>query len=189
MKKIFSSIIATAILGSSAYAITIDEASVKAHFVGFKMTKKLGVPGVIDDAKFEFSKTSGSVVDILNGTKASMDFANENTKDKIRENNIHRTYIANLKNSKIEASLKDVKGDETSGSATGVITFNDITKEIPMTYSVTDGKLVVKGVINMNTDFNTTEAFTALSTDKQISALHGKKTHEEVEIYFDVDVK
>lgn len=189
MKKLFSSIIATAILSSGAYAINIDEASVKAHFVGFKMAKKLGVPGVIDDAKFEFGKTSGSVVDILNEVKASLDFANENTKDKIRENNIHRTYIANLKNSKIEASLKDAKGDETNGSVTGVITFNDVTKEIPMTYSVADGKLVVKGEINMRTDFNTEVAYIALSTDKQIAALHGKKTWEEVEIYFDVDVK
>lgn len=189
MKKLFSSIIATAILGASAYAITIDEASVKAHFVGFKMAKKLGVPGVIDDAKFEFGKTSGSVVDILNETKATMDFANENTKDKVRENNIHRTYIANLKNSKIEASLKDAKGDEVSGNVTGVITFNDVTKEIPMTYNIADGKLVVKGEVNINTDFKTEEAFNALANDKQISALHGKKTWEEVEIYFDVDVK
>ncbi|WP_267525229.1 YceI family protein [Campylobacter sp. MG1] len=189
MKKILSSLVAMAILGSSAYAITIDEASVKAHFTGFKLEKKLGVNGVIDGATFKFAKNEGSVVEILEGVIATMDFANENTNDKIREKNIHRTYIANLEDSKIEASLKDVKGDDNEGTATGVITFNKITKEIPMTYKVSDGKLVVKGEINMRTDFNTEKSFIALSTDKQISALHGKKTHEEVEIYFDVDVK
>lgn len=189
MKKILSSLVAVAILGSSAYALNVDESSAKAHFTGFKLEKKLGVNGVIDNATFKFAKNNTNLVEILEGVSASMDFANENTKDKIREKNIHRTFIANLEDSKIEASLKDVKGDDSEGVATGVITFNKITKEIPMTYKVEEGKLVVKGVINMRTDFNTEKSFVALSTDKQISALHGKKTWEEVEIYFDVDVK
>ena len=189
MKKIFSSVAVASLLCVGANALEIDAASVKTHFTGFKLAKKLGVNGEIDGAEYKFGKNSGSAVEILEGTTANMDFANKNTKDKIRDKNIQRTYVDNLKNSKISASLKNVKGDDVSGNATGVITFNDVTKEIPMTYKVENNKLVVKGEINMRTDFNTEESFTALSTDKQISALHGKKTWEEVEIYFDVDVK
>lgn len=189
MKRIFSSITALMLISGAMQALEIKANSVKAHFTGFKMAKKVAVPGFINDAEFNFTKTSGSVKEILEGTSAKLDFASVYTKDKIRDKNIHRTFIAKLDNSKITASLKDIKGDETSGSAIASITFNNVSKEVPMTYVVKDNKLIVKGVINMSSDFNLINSYIALSTDKQISSIHGKKTYEDVEIYFDVDVK
>ncbi|MBZ7986628.1 YceI family protein [Campylobacter canadensis] len=189
MKKVLFSMAALAFLSANLSALEIDANSVVTHFKGFKLKTKVAVPGVIDNAKYTFKTTNGSVAQILEGASATMDFADENTKDKVREKNIHRTFIAALSDSKITATLKDVKGDDISGNATAVITFNGVSKEVAMTYKVEDSKLVVSGVINMKNDFNLAAAYTALSTDKVISALHGKVTHEEVEISFDVDVK
>lgn len=189
MKKIFSSVAALVLISSTAQALEIDASSVKVHFTGYKMAKKVAVPGFINNAEFNFTKTDGLVKEILEGTSANLDFDNVYTKDKIRDKNIHRTFISKLDSSKITAKLSNVSGDENEGKATASITFNNVTKEIPMTYVVKDNKLIVKGVINMSSDFNLANSYIALSSDKQISSLHGKKTHEDVEIYFDVDVK
>ena len=189
MNKVFLCIFISAFMCLKLFAIDIDEASVKVHFVGFKTEKRISVAGVIEQAEFKFGANSGDIKKILEGTTASMDFINENTKDKIRERNIARTFIDKLKNSKITAILKDVKGNNFNGKAIATITFNNITQDIPMDYELKNGKLIVKGIINMNKDFDLIESYTMLSRDKQISALHGKKTHEDVEIYFDVDVK
>lgn len=176
-------------LGSSAFALSIDSSSANSHFIGYKLSKKLGVSGEIQNGKYEFKKTEGSVKDILEGAKISLDFDNESTKDKTRDKNIHRTFNANLDDSKISVIFSGIKGDESSGEGKAKLTFNKVTKDIPVKYEVLNGKLKVSATIDMSKDFNLAKSYEALSTDKQISALHGKKTWGEVDIYFDVNVK
>lgn len=189
MKKL--SICATIIcaLSSSVFALNIDSSSANSHFISYKLAKKIGVTGEIQNGKYEFKKTEGSVKDILEGAKISLDFDNESTKDKTRDKNIHRTFNANLEDSKIQAVFSGIKGDESSGDGKAKLTFNKVTQDIPVKYEVANGKLKVSATIDMSKDFNLTKSYEALSTDKQISALHGKKTWGEVDIYFDVDVK
>ncbi|MDO7252540.1 YceI family protein [Helicobacter cappadocius] len=189
MKRILLALTFVSIFGHSLNALTIDTASAKVYFVGYKLKNKTKVPGFIDGAVFTFVKTEGSISDIMSKAKATADFSKENTKDKTRDGNIHRTFIAKLKDSKIQAEVTKISGDDSSGEITAKITFNGITKEVPMKYTLTDGKFKASGKIDMSKDFNLNNSYVALSTDKMVSALHGKQTYTEVEIGFQADIK
>lgn len=189
MKKILLALTFVSIFGYSLNALTLDNNSAKIYFTGYKLKNKTKVPGFIDGATFTFAKTTGSIADIMSKAKATADFTKENTKDKTRDNNIHRTFIAKLKDSKIQAEIIKIKGDDSNGEITAKITFNGVSKEVPMKYTLSDGKFKASGKMDMSKDFNLNDSYVALSTDKMVSALHGKQTFTEVEIGFQADIK
>ncbi|PAF53745.1 hypothetical protein BKH42_04405 [Helicobacter sp. 13S00482-2] len=189
MKKILLALAFISVLGYSLSALTLDSKSAKIYFVGYKLKNKTKVPGFIDGVVFTFAKTQGSISDIISKVKVTADFAKENTKDKTRDNNIHRTFIANLKDSKIKAEVLKINGNDSEGELTAKITFNGVSKEIPMKYVLADGKFKASGKIDMSKDFNLNKSYVALSTDKMISALHGHQTYTDVEIGFQADIK
>ncbi|PAF43876.1 YceI family protein [Helicobacter sp. 11S03491-1] len=189
MKKILLGLTFISIFGYSLSALTLDSASTKIYFVGYKLNNKTKVPGVIQDAKFSFATTNGSIAQIMDKAKADASFTNKSTKDKMRDNNIKRTFEAKLKDPKIHAEVTKITGDDSAGTINAKITFNGVTKEVPLKYTLADGKFKASGTIDMSKDFDLNNSYIALSTDKQIAALHGKKTWTEVEVGIEADIK
>ena len=189
MKKILVSFAAVALMASSSFALTVDTESATAHCIGKKQNNGTKVDITINEGKYTFAKNEGSVAEMLNGAKIELDFANFYSNDKTRVKNITRTFLAALKDSKINVEFKDAAGDDAKGTAKAAVSFNGGTQDLECSYEVVDGKLKVSAVVNMTKDFNLNDAYVAMSTDKQIMGLHGKKTWEDVEIYLSVDVK
>ena len=189
VKIVFRFVMFLFLMFCNVFALEIDSTSVVCSYTSYKLNKKIGVVGFIEDGIYEFGVTNGSVVDVLNSAKFDLDFDKQNTKDRLRDKNIYRTFNTNLDDSKIKVVFKDFNGDDSSGHGIARITFNGATKDVKVNYVVANGKLKVSGVVDMLEDFNLKKAFLALSTDRQIAALHGKKTWSDVDIYFTVNVR
>lgn len=188
MKMVFKCLLMAGVVGSLAMGAELDKASAKAEFAAFKMANKVRVPGFFRDVEFNFAKTSGSVAEILSGASAKVDFNKIDTiKNPMRDKNIKDKLVAHLSTPEISVKFDEVKGDDKAGEVKASVSLNGTTKQIPMKYSVEDKKLTTIGTIKM-TDFMT-EAYDKFRLDKAISALHGKMTHDEVEIIFSADVK
>lgn len=189
MKKIFLALTLVGLFGYTLSALSLDTASAKLYFVGAKMEAKVKVPGVIKDASFSFAKTSGSVADIMGKAKVDADFTSKDTKDKLRNNNIKRTFETKLKSAKIHAEVSKITGDDSAGEIVAKVTFNGVTKDIPLKYTLADGKFKASGMIDMSKDFNLNDSYITLSTDKMIQGLHGKKTWTEVEVGIEAQIQ
>lgn len=189
MKKIFLALTFVGLFGYTLSALTLDTTSAKVYFVGAKTQAKVKVPGVIKDAHFSFAKTMGSVADIMNKAKVDADFTSKDTKDKLRNNNIKRTFETKLKDSKIHAEVSKINGNDSAGEIVAKITFNGVTKDVPLKYTLADGKFKASGVVDMSKDFNLNDSYIALSTDKMIQGLHGKKTWTEVEVGIEAQIQ
>lgn len=188
MKKILFSLVASMVLVGTMNAVTLDKSTAKAEFIAYKLANKVAVPGSFKDVEFTFAKTDGALVDILSGANAKVDFNKIDTvRNPVRDNNIKTKLVKFMKTPNISVTFKKVTGDDTKGEIVADINMNEVTKEVPMTYEVKDGMIKAMGEIKF-TDFMP-EAYDNFRNDKVIQALHGKKTHDEVNIVFEAAVK
>lgn len=186
MKKIVLSLALASAMSLSA--LSLDSASAKASFTAYKMANKTAVPGTFKDVKFSFEKTDGTLAQILHNAKAEVNFNNIDTiKNPVRDGNIKNKLVAHLTTPKIEVTFSGANGDDKAGKIPANVSINGVSKAVEMTYEVSGGKLMAKGVLKP-TDFMA-DAFEKFRKDPVIAGLHGKNTHDEVIIIFEAAVK
>ncbi|QKF91438.1 hypothetical protein [Campylobacter sp. CCUG 57310] len=175
MNKIISSVVASMLLASSAFAFSA-KGDPELGYIGYKTAAKTAVPGVFK--KFEFKSTkSDKFADFAKSIEINIDSNGIETKPKtpLRDNRI----IAIFKKEPIMAKIVDVQGDENKGVFKLEITTNAVTKTYDAPYELKDGMLMAKAIIDV-LDFNLNETFAKFA--EECKALHAGKTWSETEV-------
>ncbi|PIF04893.1 MAG: hypothetical protein CSA86_00140 [Arcobacter sp.] len=180
-KVILSSILAVGLIsGLNAYELDGD---LGIKWTGFKTAKKVGVSGTFKDVKLDIQKAD-KLADFLKSAKVEIDTMKINSKLPMRDKNITSTIFS-------LASAKTVKGtiskvDEAKKELTLDVTMNGVTKQIPMTYTLSGGKIVAKGTLEI-LDFKLKSSFEAFA--KKCRGFHAGKTFSDVDVEFTLPYK
>ncbi|PAF42852.1 YceI family protein [Helicobacter sp. 11S02596-1] len=185
MKKMLASLAIFGLFGVFANAVTIDTTKGEAYFIAYKMKAKVAVKGMFNDTKFKFGSKSDSISGALKGASATMDPKSVDTKDKMRNKNITETFFSKMK-SPIKVLFKDVKENGDKGSIAAVVSMNGKDVNVPMEYTIKDGKFSATGKIDIQ-DFPLKDEFAALSA--RCKPFHAGVTWSEVTIGFDAPTK
>ena len=175
--------------------ISIDTENTKVIFEAYKMPNKLKVPetggyATFKNVKFNFANTSGSVADILTNATANVDLSSIDTqKNSIRDNNVKTKFFQHLSSVEANAKITAVNGDDNSGEIKLLINFNNVDKEVSLSYEVKDGKIIALGTIDLQNDFNAKDAFEKFASDPVIAGLHGKKSWSIINLGFEITLK
>ncbi len=132
------------------------------EFTAFKFTEKTGVKGKIE--KFTVTKTreANSILGVFQKLEFTIfpDSVNSGVPD--RDNKIRTLFLGSiLKNKEITGNVSNISGGE-QGKANLNLSWNGVKKTLPVTYSISEGSLEVKGIFSV-LDFNLKEGLGKLN--------------------------
>jgi len=180
MKKL--TLLSAIAFGTLGFAeCTYEVTSVKNSWKAFKTYEKAGVAGTFNNAKL-ISNSGSTIESVLQNSSISIDTAHVNTGNSGRDATLVESFFKVQGVSKIDAKIKSA----TNGKANTEITMNHVTKTIPMNYTMTENKVVGKGVIDL-ADFGMLPSLGSIN--KACYDLHAGKTWQDVEIGFEMDLK
>lgn len=172
-------ILAGLLLASSAFGeCTYYSENAKVTWKAFKTLEKVGVGGSFDRAEFS-PKSAKTLEDFLIGSHITIETASVNSGNPGRDATLVSSFFKVQNVDTINAKIVSVKDSKAQVE----ITMNGITKTIPMSYAVQEGKIVGKGVIDLG-DF--TMLSSLQSINKTCFTLHAGKTWQDVEIGFEI---
>lgn len=176
MKRI---ILAGLLLVNSAFAeCTYHAENAKVSWKAFKTYEKIGVGGSFDRTVFA-PKTAKSAEELLVGSIVSIDTKSVNSGNAVRDASLVTSFFKIQNIDTISARILSLKDSKAQVE----ISMNGMSKTIPMTYSIQEGKILGKGVIDLG-DFM---MLTSLqSINKTCFDLHAGKTWQDVEIGFEI---
>lgn len=179
MKKI---VCATLFLALSAFAdCTYQSDSAKVTWKAFKTYEKIGVGGNFDRVITQ-PKNASSIEALLIGSNVKIDTASINSGNPARDATLVNSFFKVQNIDTITAKIISTKDSK----AITEITMNNVTKTIPLNYTIQEGKIVAKGAIDLG-DF--TMLSSLQSINKTCFALHAGKTWQDVEIGFEIPTK
>lgn len=149
----------------------------KVSWKAFKTYEKLGVAGTFNTVAFK-SQTSASIDALLASQTISIDTNSINSGNAGRDTTLVNTFFTVQKANSIKAKIISAKENKASVE----ITMNNVTKTIPMTYSVTENKIIGNGVIDLG-DFGMLPSLSSIN--KACYDLHSGKTWQDIEIRFE----
>ncbi len=188
MKKLLISLLC-GFLGLNA--ASIDTTKVSAAFSAFKTAKKQKVDGTFKDIIFKFPKTQDSITSTLSGASATMNAMDVTFNDPQIDTKVKNLFFSQFKKDKkerqlIKVTFKEVIEGENLGTILANVSMNGKTQKIPMQYTISNGKLIAKGVLDV-LDFGLAEAFKSLADG--CKDLHEGISWTQVEIYFEAPIK
>lgn len=178
MKKI---ILASLLVAVSAFAeCTYYSENAKVTWKAYKTYEKIGVGGSFDHAVFS-PKSAKTSEEFLTGSHITIDTSSVNSGNPGRDATLVASFFKIQNIESISAKIVSAKDSK----ALAEITMNKITKQIPMSYSVHEGKITGKGVIDL-ADFGMLKSLQSIN--KTCFDLHAGKTWQDVEIGFEIPV-
>lgn len=180
-KKLSLSILSLCLLSSlNAYEINGD---LGVQWTGFKTEKKVAVSGSFNEINLDIKK-SESLSEFLKSANVTINSISLESKNEGRNKSITSTLFA-------LATAKDIKGaisevNEAEKTLSLNVTMNEVTKAVPMTYEIVDGKIIAKGAIEI-LDYNLSGSFLAFA--KECAAHHENKSYSDVNIEFTIPFK
>lgn len=179
MKKI---ILACLLIISASFAeCTYQSENAKVTWKAFKTYEKIGVGGTFDRINSS-AQQSLSVEELLKSIKITIDTTSVNSGNAGRDATLVSSFFKAQNILTISAKIISVKDSK----AIAEITMNSITKAIPMSYTVQEGKIVGKGIIDL-ADFTMLPSLQSIN--KSCFDLHAGKTWQDVEIGFEIVTK
>ncbi|RXJ90303.1 hypothetical protein CRV01_03850 [Arcobacter sp. CECT 8983] len=179
-KLVLSILFLFASLSLNAYELNGD---LKVGWIGYKTDKKVGVSGTFKDVELKTTK-SDDFVKFLKSAKVKINTSSLDSGLEVRNKSMVSTLFSLKSSEKILASISSV--DEKMSKLTLNLTMNEVTKNIPMEYSVKDNKVAASGVIDI-LDYSMSESFAKFA--KECFDLHKGKTFSEVTISFELPFK
>jgi polyisoprenoid-binding protein YceI len=138
---------------ATACTFKVDRDSVKVGWTAFKTTKKAGVKGGFDKVSYAGPAESPSLRQALLGSVVSIETSSVNTGDVGRDANLLNFFFKLATTESIRAFVSDVKignDNNVAGSATLTLVYNGKSKQVPMAYTVNEGKrFEMNGKINV----------------------------------------
>lgn len=176
-----SFILAGLLIVSSAFAeCTYYSENAKVTWKAFKTYEKIGVGGTFDHATFS-PKSAKTVEDFLTNSTISIQTSSVNSGNAGRDATLVSSFFKVQNIDLITAKITSAKDSKAQVE----ITMNGVTKTIPMGYTVGEGKIVGKGVIDLS-DFTMLKSLQSINTT--CFNLHGGKTWQDVEIGFEIPI-
>lgn len=165
-------------------ASVYDNSSTTVGFGAFKTTAKKEVKGWFTDFEVSGITESKDLAEILGNASININVASLDTKDKSRNATLLAEFF-NKTTSNESITGKVVSVNDDSSTALLELTFNDVSKELQFSYSLSGDTLLMQSVLNLE-DVNGLDAVASLNT--ACEALHKgddgvSKTWNEVNIY------
>lgn len=169
------------LLASSAFAeCTYYSENAKVTWKAFKTYEKIGVGGTFDRTVFS-PKSAKTVEEFLSQSHITIETSSVNSGNAGRDATLVASFFKVQNIDTINAKIVSAK----EAKAQVEITMNGISKTIPMSYVVQEGKIVGKGVIDLS-DFSMLKALQSINTT--CFTLHAGKTWQDVEIAFEIPI-
>lgn len=174
-------ILAGLLIVSSAFAeCTYYSENAKVTWKAFKTYEKIGVGGTFDRAVFS-PKSAKTIEDFLTQSHITIETASVNSGNAGRDATLVSSFFKVQNADSITAKILSAK----ESKAQVEITMNGVSRTIPMSYSVQEGKIVGKGVIDLG-DFAMLKSLQSINTT--CFNLHAGKTWQDIEIGFEIPV-
>jgi len=182
MKKIALSLIFLTGLAQASCNFA-QPTNVDVTFEAFKTPLKLGVGGHFTKVDYRSSvKTATDLNTLVAGSTVAIEVASVDSKNKGRDVKLLNDFFKQMAGPNIKAkiiSLVKNKDARKTGIATISITMNGVTREVPMKYSFSGGKLSANGTIDL-LDFKASKALQAINKscyDLKYFAFYGFSPH------------
>lgn len=164
--------------------LTIVNDSTKVKWTGFKTTEKIGVGGSFTQIELKDVKTGNTPEEVLEGVAFSIPVSSLFTDNEERDGKLKSIFFGTMKNTELLSGILNFRDNQLFMT----LSMNDVTKQIPLKYSISDNLFSMKTTINLN-DFGGETALAAIS--KACYELHKgadgvSKTWETVDIMGEV---
>lgn len=175
-KKLLAGLSLCFVLASAnAYELNGD---LDVKWTGYKTAKKVGVSGTFNDINLQIEK-SDDLATFLKSSKVQIGTASFESGLAVRNKSIVSTLFSLKSSEKIMGSIPTVNIEDKTLRLK--LTMNEVTKSIPMSYVINDGKITVKGQIDI-LDFSMSDSYAKFA--KECFDLHEGKSYSEVDIEF-----
>jgi len=182
MKKTLLAGLSLCVVLASANAYELN-GDLGVKWTGFKTAKKVGVSGTFKDITLQIQKSDDLSI-FLQSSKVEINTASFDSGLDVRNKSIVSTLFSLKSSEKIMGSISEV--NEKDKTLRLELIMNEATKSIPMSYEMKDGKITVKGEIDI-LDFSMSQSYAKFA--KECFTLHEGKSYSEVNIEFTLPFK
>ncbi|WP_027326945.1 YceI family protein [Helicobacter pametensis] len=182
MKKI---ILASLLAMSYSLAANLDTNKIQMYWESYKTSLKVPVKGSFADIKYKFGKQDG-ISGALLGATAKINLGTVITGNPTSEQNLTQGFFQHFASKDIRVKIEQVMEGKDQGTLLAKITMNKKSQLIPMQYTIKEGTLVAKGVLDVRS-FRLDQALESLA--KLCESLHEGFTWSQVEIGFTIPLK
>ena len=184
MKKILVILLATVVMVSAA--CTVEKITpIDVAWTGYKTPKKVGVEGGFLAIVYKGKEEAVTVPALLLKSQVMIEVNNVDSKNSFRDAKLVQFFFNMMQGAVIVADVVSIKGDDKSGTLVVNVGMNNKAIDVPMTYTVNNGKLQAKGKLDL-LDFNAQEPLKMLTLN--CYALHEGKTWSDVAVRFSFDI-
>lgn len=174
-------ILAGLLVASTAFAgCTYYSENAKVTWKAFKTYEKIGVGGSFNHVVFS-PRSAKTSEEFLVGSHITIDTATVNSGNAGRDATLVASFFKTQNVTSITAKIISAKDSKAQVE----ITMNGVTKAVPMSYTIQEGKILGKGVIDLS-DFAMLESLQSIN--KTCFDLHAGKTWQDVEIGFEIPI-
>ncbi len=161
-----------------ADCIKIDSKNIIIEWEAFKTLSKVGVKGKMPSFSLNGKVKGSSINQIIKATSISIDSSIVDTGKAVRDKTISTSFFKRMSSKYISANVVSInpKGKQIIIR----IKANNITKNIPFSYSINGNKLFAKATIDVF-DFQLHDSLKSLS--RACKALHKGKTWSDVNLF------
>ena len=185
MKKILVILFTTVAIANAA-CIVEKSSPINITWTGYKTPKKVGVDGGFLAIVYKGKEKAESVPAMLLKSQVMIESNNVDSNNKFRDAKLVQFFFNMMQGAVLMADVVSIKGDDNSGTLVVNIGMNNKAIDVPMSYTVTNGKLQARGKLDL-LDFNAQEPLKMLTLN--CYALHEGKTWSEVDVRFSFDIK
>ena len=185
MKKILVTLLATMTVINAACLLEMST-PVQVEWTAYKTPKKVGVDGGFLATVYRGETEAKDLQSLLLKSRVMLEVNNVDTKDPFRDAKLAQFFFNMMQGAVIEADVVSMKGDDALGTMVINVYMNNRSIDVPLGYTVKDGKFRAKGVLNLM-DFNAAEPLKMLTLN--CYAPHEGKTWEDVAVGFSFDLK
>lgn len=179
--KLSLSILSLCLLSNlNAYEINGD---LGVKWTGFKTEKKVAVSGSFNEIDLNI-KSSENLSEFLKSAKVKINSLSLESKNEGRNHSMTSTLFSLVTAKEIKGAITEV--NESEKTLLLDVTMNQVTKSVPMTYSIVDGNITAKGAIDI-LDYNLKGSFLAFA--KECAIHHENKSYSDVNIEFTIPFK
>ncbi|WP_345977373.1 YceI family protein [Sulfurimonas sp. HSL3-7] len=184
MNRLFMILLATAGILQAECRLEMTT-PVKVEWTAYKTPKKIGVDGGFLATVYHGNKEAEDLKRLLTKSRVQLEVNNVDTNDPFRDAKLVQFFFNMMQGAVIDAEIISVEGDEASGRLVVNIGMNNRAIDIPLRYTVKDGKFRAKGVLDLF-DFNAQEPLKMLTLN--CYAPHEGKTWKDVAVGFSFDL-
>lgn len=163
------------------FGASVDSSKIEMYWVGYKLANKTPVKGSFSNVGYKFKKTQGNLKEIFEGASAKIALKNLNVANPEAKKNLSEAFFSKFASPEISVKIIQVMEGENQGTLLAKVSMNKKSVLVPMQYTITEGKLEAKGVLDL-LSFKLEGALQSLI--KVCGTLHQGYTWTQVEIGF-----